>query len=270
MDDALVMELGADIHGAVSDVFVNADGYKKSISAPGPGNYITMAKAVAAARAIVGDEAIRGRSMIQAHGSSTPQNRVTESHIFNEVAQAFGIQKWPVSAVKSYVGHSLSAASGEQLTATLGVFKYGFIPGIKTIDKVADDVVAERLQISITDIDRKDNPIDVAFLNSKGFGGNSATASVLAPHIVESMLLQRYGAAAFSAYEKSRKISVAQAANYDLQASLGNFSTIYHFGEGLIDESKISVTQSQVTLPGFAQPIDLMANNRFADMCIKI
>ena len=32
MDDALVMELGADIHGAVNDVFINADGFKKSMS----------------------------------------------------------------------------------------------------------------------------------------------------------------------------------------------------------------------------------------------
>ena len=51
MDDALAMQLGADIHGAVSDVFVHADGYKKSIPGPGAGNYITMAKAVASALA---------------------------------------------------------------------------------------------------------------------------------------------------------------------------------------------------------------------------
>src|SRR5690625_7938720 len=87
MDDALALELGADIHGAVNDVFINADGYKKSISAPGPGNYITMAKAVASARAIVGDETIQRRSMVQAHGSSTPQNRVSESEIFDRAAR---------------------------------------------------------------------------------------------------------------------------------------------------------------------------------------
>ncbi|HIE85125.1 MAG TPA: beta-ketoacyl synthase, partial [Dehalococcoidia bacterium] len=46
MDDKLAIELGAEIHGAVTDVFVNADGFKKSISAPGPGNYITLGKAV--------------------------------------------------------------------------------------------------------------------------------------------------------------------------------------------------------------------------------
>ena len=34
MDDALAIELGADIHGAVPEVFINADGVKKSISAP--------------------------------------------------------------------------------------------------------------------------------------------------------------------------------------------------------------------------------------------
>jgi len=266
MDDALVMDLGADIHGAVSDVFINADGFKKSISAPGPGNYITMAKAVAAARALLGDEAVRERSMIQAHGSSTPQNRVTESQIFDHVAQTFGITNWPVSAVKSYVGHSLSAASGEQLVSSLGIFKYGLIPGIKTIDKVADDVFAERLSISITDVDRKNSPIDVAFLNSKGFGGNNATANVLAPHVVESMLSRRYGADALAAYKNLRKDVVAKANSYDQQALTGNFDTIYHFGKNLIDESQITITQSQVTLPGFAHPIELAVSNRFSDM----
>ncbi len=266
MDDALVMELGACIHGAVSDVFISADGFKKSISAPGPGNYITMAKAVAAAHALLGDESICKRSMIQAHGSSTPQNRVTESQIFDQVAKVFGITEWPVAAVKAYVGHSLSAASGEQLIATLGVFKYGLIPGIKTIDKVADDVYAERLKISLTDIDRKDSPIDVAFLNSKGFGGNNATANVLSPQVVSCMLTKRYGQEAFAAYKERSQAATIRAAEYDLMSLHGNFDTIYHFGKGLIDESLITISRSQVTLPGFLQPIDLKVINRFKDM----
>jgi acetoacetyl-[acyl-carrier protein] synthase len=58
-DDALAIEMGATVYGAVGDVFVNADGYKKSISAPGVGNYVTVAKAMAAARSIVGDKAFK-------------------------------------------------------------------------------------------------------------------------------------------------------------------------------------------------------------------
>lgn len=266
MDDALAIELGADVHGAVGDVFINADGFKKSISAPGPGNYITMAKAVASARAILGDVSIRQRSMVQAHGSSTPQNRVTESQIFDQIAQVFDISSWPVSAVKAYVGHSLSAASGEQLIASLGIFKYGLIPGIKTITKVADDVFSDRLQISTKDELCK-QPLDVAFLNSKGFGGNNATASIFAPHVVESMLARRYGDAVFARYKDKREQVRTAASAYDLAALQGNFATIYHFGEGLIDETLIKVDQEHLCLPGFAQAIDLTFTNRFADMC---
>lgn len=34
VDDELALEIGADIYGAIPDVFVNADGFKKSILAP--------------------------------------------------------------------------------------------------------------------------------------------------------------------------------------------------------------------------------------------
>ncbi len=266
MDDALAIELGADIHGAVGDVFINADGFKKSISAPGPGNYVTMAKAVASARAILGEESVKKRSFIQAHGSSTPQNRVTESQIFDRVAQVFGIDAWPVSAVKAYVGHSLSAASGEQLIASLGVFKYGIIPGIKTIDKVADDVFADRLQISTRDV-VVSQPLDVAFLNSKGFGGNNATASIFAPHVVERMLKRRYGEKLMARYHDRREQVRTAAQAYDQAALQGDFATIYHFGEGLIDESQIKLDLESLQLPGFVQAVDLTFVNRFADMC---
>jgi acetoacetyl-[acyl-carrier protein] synthase len=225
-----------------------------------------MAKAVASARAILGEESIQQRSMVQAHGSSTPQNRVTESQIFDQIAQVFNISNWPVSAVKAYVGHSLSAASGEQLVASLGIFKYGLIPGIKTIDKVADDVFASRLQISTKD-ERCKQPLDVAFLNSKGFGGNNATASIFAPHVVDAMLSRRYGAVAFARYQGKREEVRAKASAYDIAASHGEFATIYQFGEGLIDEALIKVDQEHLELPGFAQAIDLNFTNRFADMC---
>ncbi len=266
MDDALALELGADIHGAVSDVFINADGFKKSISAPGPGNYITMAKAVAAARAIVGDESVRERSFIQAHGSSTPANRTTESRIFHDVAKIFDIQNWPVTAAKAYVGHPLSPASAEQLVVSLGVFKHGFIPGIKTIDKVADDVFDERLNISITDIDKGAGNVDVAFLNSKGFGGNNATATVLSPHVVDCMLAKRYSSEDIVAYESRREQVREKASAYDLSASQGNFDTIYHFGQDLIKEDEIQMTEQEIRIAGFANPIDLRMKNPFEDM----
>jgi len=264
MDDALAIELGAEIHGAVNDVFVNADGFKKSISSPGPGNYVTMAKAVASARAILGEEAVQKHSFVQAHGSSTPQNRITESMILDKVAGVFGINNWPIGAVKAYVGHSLGPASGDQLVTTLGVFKYGYLHGVKTIDKVADDVLSEKLSISIKD-QKLDQP-KVAFLNSKGFGGNNATASVLSPLAVMDMLKKRYSDEQLTEYEAKLVETRKKAKAYDLAFLRGDYQTIYSFGENMIDESSIVMDDKQIEMPGFAKKISLAVPNPFEDL----
>ncbi|MCY1404266.1 Beta-ketoacyl-[acyl-carrier-protein] synthase FabY [compost metagenome] len=264
MDDALAVELGADIHGAATDVFVNADGFKKSISAPGPGNYLTVAKAVAAAAQLVGIDNVRQHSFVHAHASSTPANRVTESELLDRVAGSFGIQEWPVAAVKSYVGHSLAAASADQVVAALGTFKYGIVPGIKTIDRVADDVFQQNLHIATQD--EQHDGIEVCFVNSKGFGGNNATAVLLAPQRVEKMLRKRYGDAAFEAYAKRREQTRANAAAYDQQALKGQFDIIYNFGEDMIDDQGIELGTESIKVPGFEQPLVFKKDARYSDM----
>jgi len=263
MDDALALELGADIHGAIPDVFINADGYKKSISSPGAGNYVTLAKAVGKARAIVGDKAIRERSFIQSHGSSTPQNRVTESIIFNKVAAAFGIKDWPVTAVKAFVGHPLGPASGDQLISSLGTFADDLIPGIKTTHAIADDVVDENLDILLQD---KEAEMDVAFLNSKGFGGNNATATVLSANVAQAMLEKRYGDEAYLLYTKKREQVRLTANAYDQQALQGELNVIYNFGQDIINEENIEVTDSTLTIGEFKNSVNLKFENPYGDM----
>lgn len=266
MDDELALELGADIHGAVPDVFINADGFKKSISAPGPGNYLTVAKAVASAVQLLGLDAVRSRSFVHAHGSSTPANRVTESEILDRVAAAFGIEQWPVTAVKAFVGHSLATASGDQVIAALGAFKYGIVPGLKTIDAVASDVHQQHLSLSTADRKVGKQALDVAFINSKGFGGNNASAVILAPHVAERMLRKRHGQAAFDAYLARRETTRATAAAYDQQALLGKLDIIYNFGNDMIDDQAISITTEEIKVPGFEQPLVFKKDERYSDM----
>ena len=266
MDDALAMELGADIHGAVPDVFINADGFKKSISAPGPGNYLTLAKAVASAIQIVGAEAVRQRSFVHAHGSSTPANRVTESELLDRTAATFGINDWPVTAAKAYVGHSLASASGDQLLSALGSFKYNLIPGIKTVDAIADDVHQQHLCIATRDIPREAQPLEVCFINSKGFGGNNASAVVLAPHVVERMLRKRYGSERYAAWCHLRETTRVAASQYDQQAQHGQFDILYNFGNDQIDDQQLQLTPEQIRVPGFSQPLILGKEQRYSDM----
>ena len=264
MDDALAIELGAEIMGSVVDVFVNADGVKKSITAPGPGNYITMAKSVALAEQIAGTEALKERSFILAHGSSTPQNRVTESLIYHKVAEAFAINGWKVAAPKAFVGHTIAPASGDQLAMALGVFSHNIMPGITTIDKVADDVHAEHLDIRNAHYECQ--PMDIAFVNSKGFGGNNATATVFSPSLTKQLLNKRYDDKAWNCYADRLVQTTAMQRQYQNAADLGQYELIYKFGNGMLDEAGLKIETDKLTLPGFNKAVKLNVNNQYGDL----
>jgi len=266
MDDALVMELGADVHGAVGDVFINADGFKKSISAPGPGNYITMAKAMAATANVIGEQGLRERSWVQAHGTSTPQNRVTESHIFSTLAGTFGIGHWPVAAVKTYLGHSLASASADQLVSSLGVWKYGIIPGITATEAIADDVHQQHLDFLLQHREVGATGMDAVVINAKGFGGNNASASILAPHITEKMLKRRHGEQAFKQWQHKQEAVQERSRDYDEQAQRGMAGLIYRFDHQVLDGSMLELSREQIRIKGHELAVTLPQQTPYADM----
>jgi acetoacetyl-[acyl-carrier protein] synthase len=257
MDDALALELGATIYGAVTDVSVHADGYKKSISSPGVGNYITVAKAVARARRDFGDDSIRRRSFVQAHGTGTPHNRTTESRILNGVARSFGIEEWPVAAIKCYVGHTMAAAGGDQLASTLGVFAHGILPGIATIDQVASDVEREHLHLSPRPLQREPADWDVAFLNAKGFGGNNATASIAAPGVLLDRLAQRHGAAVLDAWRQRNEAVVRRSEQWDQALTNGTAEIVYRFDHEVRSEDHVRIEGDILHIEGLP-PIALL------------
>ena len=263
-DDALALELGATVFGAATDVFVNADGFKKSISGPGVGNYITMAKAVAAARAIVGERALRSGGLVQAHGTGTPQNRVTESAILDATARAFGIADWPVAAVKCYLGHSLGSASGDQLTATLGSWQDGIIPGISTIDAIAADVHHQHLSFSNTHRQTDPQQLAYAVINSKGFGGNNASATVLSPATVNGMLQRRYSKQEWRDWQRANEAVRERQQAYDDGMLAGTVKPVYKFDHGVLADADVELDAHQIRVAG--QPVSLDLVSAYEDM----
>mgnify|MGYP003385113057 CR=1 FL=1 len=262
MDDELALKLGANILGSVADVFVNADANKKSISAPGIGNYITVAKACALAKQIVGDAS---RTFVQAHGTGTPQNRVTESHILNEVAKTFEIANWPVCAIKSYVGHSLGAAAGDQIMATLGAWHYGILPGIESIDHIADDVHQSNLDILMAHKQVNVDEYPACVVNSKGFGGNNATALLLSPNQTLEMLAKKFGDVAIGEYSDKNASVLAKSKQYDTDKIAGNVAPIYEFGQSVMNEDDVTLTQEGVSLSEFTNSIKFNTTNPYSD-----
>ena len=234
MADSLAIELGLNIHGAALSSHIHADGYKKSISGPGAGNYLTVGKAFSEIKRHFGEDALN-KIIFHAHGTSTPQNRESESHIISSISKAFDIKSLPVTAIKSYLGHSLAAAGGDQMISTLGSWRNNLIPGITSTPKLAENVYTENVNFLLENLEFENNDFDFAILNAKGFGGNNGTALIASPSKTEAMLQSKYSKDQIKKYHKQKeKIDnqLIESKNTILQ---GEIKSRYIFGENVID-----------------------------------
>ncbi len=268
-DDALTIELGAQVFAAVNDVFINADGFKKSIASPGLGNYLSMAKAAKATANIIGNAGLKHKSYVHSHGTGTPQNRTTESHILSSTATQFGIDNWPIVAIKSYIGHSLASSAGDQLMASLGFWQEGILPGILTIDELADDVSSKGIDFQLAHKKLEPTAMDATIINSKGFGGNNASASIIAPHIALNMLRQRYGDAAMASYEHRAASVKERSVEYEAQLMEGANPILYQFDNNVLDASALEYSSEEIRVKGVTPAISLSVVNHYADMTNK-
>ena len=258
MDDALAIELGAEIYGCVSAVSSHSDGFKSSISGPGVGNYITMAKCASEAEKTIGLKNLRTRTFVHAHGTGTPANRTTESHILNEVAKTYGIKSLPVTGIKSYLGHSMAPASGDQLTATLGTWNKGIIPGIHSTDSVASDVHHDNLEILLDNKSEEKGFFSAAFLNAKGFGGNNASALILSPEESMTLLSKKYSSTKIKNYQSANQDVLSKSAQHNKQCLRGKYNIIYKFNENVLQgEEDVMLEKNKLSLKGFKQSINL-------------
>ncbi len=263
MNDELALAHGASIYAAVPGVYIHADGTKKSIASPGIGNYLTLGKAASLAREILGDQGLRHRTMLHAHGTGTPQNRVTESHVFDRVANAFDIREWVVAATKCFVGHSLGAAAGDQTSFALGTFATGVVPGISTVTRFADDLHGERLSLSTEHRQYDPAHWQGIFINTKGFGGNNATGLLLSPEATWSLLQRKHGEQAKARHRKAHEQVQAEQQRYRNALLDGHDEAIYNFGSDAVDGAELTIDRESIRVPGFSLPVSLTVANPY-------
>jgi acetoacetyl-[acyl-carrier protein] synthase len=70
----------------------------------------------------------------------------------------------------------------------------------------------------------------------------------------------------YADYTTRREQTRANAAAYADRADGAELDVIYRFGESLINESEVSLTERGIKIPGFAQPVEFNLQNPFADM----
>ena len=234
MADELAIELGLEIHGAALSSHIHADGFKKSISGPGAGNYLTMGKALKQVQQYFGQDALN-KTFVHAHGTSTPQNRESESHIISSLAKAMKIRALPVTAIKSYLGHSLAAAGGDQMINALGSWNHLKIPGITTTPALAENVSSDNVNYLLDHLEFEHGAFDFAILNAKGFGGNNGTALVASPPKTLNLLQAKYSKKELQKYEQANTGIKAALALEKKMILEGSTKSRYLFGEGVLD-----------------------------------
>ena len=244
------LEKGLQILGGFTDVAINADGFKKSISSPGIGNYLTMAQSLSNTMKI---GCSLKNSMVVAHGTGTFQNRSTESDVLNKVAEGFELKDWKVTALKGMLGHTMGPAAGDELMVALGIWNQGIIPGINTTDKLAQDVSSENLKFCLKNTEVEKETIDTIFLNAKGFGGNNGSCGVVSPYFIESLLDKK------TLDKHKTMVSETNYAReeYFEQSINGPYELIYKSNEEILDpDIDMKITKDRVTIKNF-KDIDL-------------
>ena len=234
MEDSLALKLGLNIHGAALSSHIHSDGYKKSISGPGAGNYLTVGKTFNEIKKYFSSEGLN-KTFFHAHGTGTPQNRESESHIISSISKTFGINALPVTAVKSYLGHSLAAAGGDQMISALGSWKNNLIPGITSTPKLAENVHKENVDFLLKNKKFENGRFDFAVLNAKGFGGNNGTCLVASPSKTMKMLKSKYPKKDIQEYLSKKQKIDDQLNQCKQDILLGDIKSRYIFGEDVID-----------------------------------
>ena len=244
------LENGLKILGGFTDVAINADGFKKSISSPGIGNYITMAQSLSNTLKI---GCSIQESIVIAHGTGTFQNRSTESDVLNRVAEGFKLKNWKVTALKGMLGHTMGPAAGDELITALGIWNHGLIPGINTTKKLADDVLSDNLDFCLNTQEVDKEKVDAIYLNAKGFGGNNGSCGVVSPSFIKSKINKRD----FKNYEEKLSDTEAKRKVYLEESNNGNYDLIYRFKEEILDPSEdMKITKDKISISDY-KDIDL-------------
>ncbi len=241
---------GLKIFGGFTDVAINADGFKKSISSPGIGNYLTMAQSLSNTLKL---GCSLQDSVVIAHGTGTFQNRSTESDVLNRVAEGFEIKNWNITALKGMLGHTMGPAAGDELITAIGIWNHGLIPGINTTKKLADDVLSDNLDFCLSTKEIDKERVDAIYLNAKGFGGNNGSCGVVSPTFIKSKInkkdLKNYETK-LSETEEKRTIYFEESIN-------GKYDLIYRFNEEILDPKEdIKITKDKISISDY-KDIDL-------------
>lgn len=151
--------------GAVTGTANRCDAFHQTATSP-EGEGATQSMLAALKEAGLKPEEI---DYINAHGTATPNNDLTEIAAFRRV---FGEQIPPFSSTKGFTGHTTSASGSIETVICLLAMQNGFIPASHNCHAPMDPVAVPVMQTI------RNTRLHHVMCNSFGFGGNDSTIIV--------------------------------------------------------------------------------------------
>jgi 3-oxoacyl-[acyl-carrier-protein] synthase II len=163
LDAALIR--GAQIYGEILGYGVTCDSFH--MTAPDEKASGAVRSMQAALRD--GGLSIEQIDYINAHGTATPVNDITETKAIKEV---FGARSYsiPVSSTKSMTAHTLGAAGALEGIISILALRHGFIP--PTINYLEQD---QQCDLDYVTEGARQADLQIVLSNSFAFGGNNTT-----------------------------------------------------------------------------------------------
>ena len=143
------------------------------------------------------------------------------------------------------------------MNATLGIWAEGISPGISTIDSVAEDVDQSNLALRNTHTEIDPDAQAYAVINSKGFGGNNASATLLSPAVTRRMLQARYSGSEWKAWEKANAAVCEQQQAYDDGVIAGTEKPVYKFDHQVLGGGDVVLADHEIAIGKHKISLDL-------------
>lgn len=159
---------GAQALAKISGVADLTDGYHRLRHTPDASRIVDVMHAALDNAHLKANEI----SCIKAHGTSTQENDLVEALGCNLV---FGRKTPPVTALKSMIGHTLSASGLLELAMAVQMLRNNVI--FPTINRITPD---PNIKINLSSGDVRTVPLSHIICNSFGFGGQNASICISA------------------------------------------------------------------------------------------
>jgi beta-ketoacyl-acyl-carrier-protein synthase II len=157
----------ACVHAHISGYGASADGFHATAPDPeGDGAERAIRAALADADADPGDV-----QHVNAHGTSTPLNDVSEARVIKRVLGDGAV----VTSTKGVTGHALGAAGAIEAAYTVLAIEHGVVPPTANLESPDPEV-----EVEVVAKKPREQAIDLAISNSFGFGGQNAVLVVTA------------------------------------------------------------------------------------------